>query len=132
MLSVSPSRAAPGDKVTISATCDEESSVSSKAMTLVKDPTRYHGYIGTVKDVLPGTYGVSLTCHYRDWPVDGTAFTQFFVVAREVVTPPVKTPPVKSPSVKSPSAKPAPPKQVTKVPVGAAATGGGGTAGDQG
>jgi hypothetical protein len=121
-LSLSTSRGVPGDKVAIAITCDEESHLSSPAMTIVKDIHRYHAYTGTVNKVLPGTYGMTLTCHHREGNFDTSAYTQFFVLSPPVVTPPVKTPPSKAPAA----------KQVAKVPTGAPATGGGGMAGDLG
>jgi hypothetical protein len=133
-LSLSPQSGVPGDKVTITVACDGESSLITRALTVVKDRSRHDVYIGTVNSVYMGVYEVKEQCHHREGNYD-TFATDYFGVGPVKTTPPpttTTTPPVKTSPVKTPPSKASAAKQVAKVPAGAPSTGGGGMAGDLG
>jgi len=134
-VSLSPHNGGPGTKVTITVTCDGQSTLITRAMTVVKDGSHRNGYIGTVNSVDMGVYEVKEQCHHREGNYDTFASDYFGVAPAQVVTttpPPTTTPPVKTSPVKTPPSKAPAAKQVAKVPVGAPSTGGGGMAGDLG
>lgn len=107
-LTITPRHGVPGTELRITAECDGEAYVTSRAVDAFATGTGPNGsvraYVGTVRDVRAGEYPVNLRCHPRDGRPD-TFVDVAFVVDRV--------------AAKAPGAK-----QVTKVPAGAPQTGG--------
>ena len=107
-LTITPRHGVPGTELRITAECDGEADVTSRAVDAFATGTGPNGsvraYVGIVRDVRAGEYPVNLRCH----PLDGrpdTFVDVAFVVDRV--------------AAKAPGAK-----QVAKGPAGAPQTGG--------
>ncbi|VVJ24459.1 Uncharacterised protein [Amycolatopsis camponoti] len=112
-LTITPRHGVPGAELRITAECDGEAYVTSRAVDAFATGTGSNGsvraYVGTVRDVRAGEYPVNLRCHPRDGRPD-TFVDVAFVVDRV--------------AAKTPGAKTSGAKQVAKVPAGAPQTGG--------